>query len=314
VELRPVDPRTDIYSFGVTCYHMFTGQPPFKGNSPFEIAVQHVQKEPAPMQDIRPDLPPDLCILIHRMMAKSPENRPQTSREIVREVSRLRDMLVGSTSAVHSADVAEAHVAPALPHRASGSFLLAGVTMLLALAAGLAGSYFYWGQQSKPWVQEDERDAGPNKTDEREKELTRLKDEHTPPKKIGDVKYALDLGVFYLQEGQFDKAEALFQAMNGEKELGDTGKLGSAMVLAFRGDTRQSYDRFAELLPAAKDKQEKVPEDMPNAWRNHPQWRKMLATALLENKAHAPEKFPAQLERWLRAPGPIRKVSSAPKG
>src|SRR5262245_30055590 len=70
VEGRPVDPRTDIYSFGVTCYHMFAGQPPFRGTSPFEVALQHVRKEPQPLREIRPDLPDALCELVHKMMAK----------------------------------------------------------------------------------------------------------------------------------------------------------------------------------------------------------------------------------------------------
>src|SRR6516225_4486878 len=58
---KPVDPRTDIYSFGVTCYHLLAGHPPFQGQSPLEVALQHVQTEPRPLADIRPDLPPDLC-------------------------------------------------------------------------------------------------------------------------------------------------------------------------------------------------------------------------------------------------------------
>src|SRR5579864_4022948 len=57
VECKPLDHRTDIYSFGATCYHMLAGQPPFRGQSPFEVAIQHVQKEPVPLSEIRPDLP-----------------------------------------------------------------------------------------------------------------------------------------------------------------------------------------------------------------------------------------------------------------
>jgi serine/threonine-protein kinase len=56
-----LDARSDIYSFGVTCYHMLAGQPPYKGTSPFDVAVQHVQGTPAPLQSIRPDLPAELC-------------------------------------------------------------------------------------------------------------------------------------------------------------------------------------------------------------------------------------------------------------
>src|SRR5262249_23917277 len=49
VEGKQVDPRTDIYSFGVTCYHMLCGQPPFRGQTAFEVALQHVRKEPDPL-------------------------------------------------------------------------------------------------------------------------------------------------------------------------------------------------------------------------------------------------------------------------
>ena len=38
VEGKPLDSRTDIYSFGVTCYHMLAGQPPFAGTA-FEVAL-----------------------------------------------------------------------------------------------------------------------------------------------------------------------------------------------------------------------------------------------------------------------------------
>ena len=46
VEGKPLDPRSDIYSFGVTCYHMLAGHPPFRGTSAFEVALQHVRDEP----------------------------------------------------------------------------------------------------------------------------------------------------------------------------------------------------------------------------------------------------------------------------
>src|SRR5204863_3679846 len=70
VEGKPIDSRTDIYSFGVTCYHMLAGQPPFRGKTAFEVAVQHVQGTAQPLAEIRPDLPPEVCALVHKMMAK----------------------------------------------------------------------------------------------------------------------------------------------------------------------------------------------------------------------------------------------------
>src|SRR5205823_9955671 len=75
VQGKPVDARSDIYSFGVTCYHMLAGHPPFSGDNAFQVALQHVNDEPEPLPAIRPDLPPELCRLVHKMMAKKPEDR-----------------------------------------------------------------------------------------------------------------------------------------------------------------------------------------------------------------------------------------------
>ena len=100
VEGKAVDPRTDIYSFGVTCYFMLTGQPPFRGSTAFEVALQHVQKEPEPLTAIRPDLPPLLCEIVHKMMAKNPADRYQTCRDLLRDVARVREGLGGTTGAI----------------------------------------------------------------------------------------------------------------------------------------------------------------------------------------------------------------------
>src|SRR5262249_37642477 len=93
VQGRPVAARTDIYSLGVTCYHMFAGQPPYTGSNPFDVAMKHVQGEPAPLATIRPDLPPELCAVVHKMMARAPEDRYQTGKDLIRDLVRLRDNL-----------------------------------------------------------------------------------------------------------------------------------------------------------------------------------------------------------------------------
>ena len=53
VEGRPLDPRSDLYSFGVTCYHMLTGKPPFVGETALAVAVQHLKKQPRPLEEQR---------------------------------------------------------------------------------------------------------------------------------------------------------------------------------------------------------------------------------------------------------------------
>ncbi|MCC6123957.1 MAG: serine/threonine protein kinase [Pirellulales bacterium] len=90
VEGKPLDPRSDIYSFGVTCYHMLVGSPPFSGETALAVAVQHLKTQPKPLEAIRPDLPPALCRLVHSMLVKSPDRRCASAREIVREVRRVQ--------------------------------------------------------------------------------------------------------------------------------------------------------------------------------------------------------------------------------
>lgn len=89
VEGRPLDPRSDIYSFGVTCYHMLAGKPPFEGDTPLAVALQHLRNQPPPLAQLRPDLPVALCRIVHKMMAKDPAERYATPRELARDLRAL---------------------------------------------------------------------------------------------------------------------------------------------------------------------------------------------------------------------------------
>jgi eukaryotic-like serine/threonine-protein kinase len=70
-----VDARADLYSLGCTLYHMVTGQPPFTGSGPTEVAWQHCHATPRPPRVLRPDLPAALEAVVLKAMAKSPEER-----------------------------------------------------------------------------------------------------------------------------------------------------------------------------------------------------------------------------------------------
>src|SRR5688572_15585193 len=90
VEGKPVDPRSDIYSLGVTCYQMLSGQPPFDGETALAIAVQHLKTEPKRLEEVRRDVPPALCRIIHKMLAKDPAERYQRPIEILKDLRGLR--------------------------------------------------------------------------------------------------------------------------------------------------------------------------------------------------------------------------------
>jgi serine/threonine-protein kinase len=89
VEGRPLDPRSDIYSFGVTCYHMLAGQPPFYGDTALSVAVQHLKTQPPRLENVRADLPSGLCRIIHKMLSKDPAGRYSDARELLRDLRPL---------------------------------------------------------------------------------------------------------------------------------------------------------------------------------------------------------------------------------
>jgi serine/threonine-protein kinase len=95
---QPLDVRTDLYSFGATCYHMLTGQPPFMGETAIAVGFKHVQEEPTPVTHFRPDLPPELGAIISKLMAKRPEDRYQSARELLRDLKRVSELVFGSSS------------------------------------------------------------------------------------------------------------------------------------------------------------------------------------------------------------------------
>ena len=86
VEGRPLDPRSDIYSLGVTCYQMLVGEPPFRGETALSIAVQHLHTQPQRLENLRPDLSPAVCRVVHKMLAKDPADRYATPRQLLHEL------------------------------------------------------------------------------------------------------------------------------------------------------------------------------------------------------------------------------------
>jgi serine/threonine-protein kinase len=90
VEGRPLDHRSDLYSFGVLCYHLLTSKPPFTGDTALAVAVQHVKNQPTALETLRPDLPPALCRVVHQMLAKDPDERWGSCRELLRELYRIQ--------------------------------------------------------------------------------------------------------------------------------------------------------------------------------------------------------------------------------
>jgi serine/threonine-protein kinase len=91
IEGRPVDWRSDIYSLGVTCYQLLAGLPPHSGETALAIAVQHLNSPPEPLENVRADVPGGMARIIHRTMAKRPEDRYAHPGELLTQLRELAE-------------------------------------------------------------------------------------------------------------------------------------------------------------------------------------------------------------------------------
>jgi serine/threonine-protein kinase len=152
VEGKPLDHRSDLYSLGVTAYHLLAGTPPFRGETAVSVAVQHLNVTAEPLHKVRPDLPVALCELVEKMMDKRPGHRYQTAAELAEDLRALGVALKVDPQAAAKKNlgdftVAKEAPAPPMPLALSDFFdwtprrhavtLAAAAAVVLLLAAGI---------------------------------------------------------------------------------------------------------------------------------------------------------------------------------
>ncbi|PLR42313.1 trifunctional serine/threonine-protein kinase/ATP-binding protein/sensor histidine kinase [Chimaeribacter arupi] len=89
---RAVDHRSDLYSLGIVLYELLTGSLPFDltEGGQAEWVHHHIASEPRPPHQVRPGTPDILSSIILRLLAKSPENRYQTTEGLMADLRRCR--------------------------------------------------------------------------------------------------------------------------------------------------------------------------------------------------------------------------------
>ncbi|MDT4966348.1 MAG: eukaryotic-like serine/threonine-protein kinase [Acidobacteriota bacterium] len=83
---EPVDGRSDLFAVGTLLYECITGQPAFSGASVIEIGAQIIHIEPPAPSTINPDIPPELDRITLKAMAKKPDDRYQTAKELIEDL------------------------------------------------------------------------------------------------------------------------------------------------------------------------------------------------------------------------------------
>jgi hypothetical protein len=99
-----IDPRTDIYSLGVTFFEMLGGRPPFEADSAMTLMMMHMTDPVPNLQDLRADVPVSLLAVVNKSLAKDGDDRYQTAAEFA---AALRNMDEGRAAPIAAATVLE---------------------------------------------------------------------------------------------------------------------------------------------------------------------------------------------------------------
>ena len=325
VQGKPVDHRSDLYSFGVTAYQLLAGQTPFTGATAFDVALQHVQALPPPLSALRPDLPFELCELVHKLLAKNPADRYGTARDVIRDLTKIQkglpvpsgppSMRISQTIPVPTSPsqlaVPVAGSVSSFAATAPGSRSVRLWPIVLLPVVGFVG-WWSFGKRNPPpepivLVGLPEAKTPSPLISARERELTaKLKDRNLKANEFVDATAAL--GLLYLDERRFDEAEKLFKAPDPER-LGPTAKqqlkvltkLGEGIALIYRDRIKEATDIFGQLPDPRK--QGLLNRQMEDFLIEHPDFGEALALALNYLAESLPPKpLPPHIE-YLRSPG-----------
>jgi Tol biopolymer transport system component len=140
VEGREVDGRSDMFSLGTVLYEMVTGKRAFEGKTQLSVASAILEREPEPLSVVKPETPRALERAIQRCLAKDPEERWQTGRDLASELKWIGETGSQSAAAVR----ARAEEIGAKTSTQWLPWLMSGALALLLIGGVI------WGRSLKP--------------------------------------------------------------------------------------------------------------------------------------------------------------------
>jgi len=158
---QQIDQRSDIFSFGCILFEVVTGRKAFEGKDPIDSLNKIIRQPAPPVSEYRPDLPNHLQRIVRRCLAKDPEDRYQTIKDVAIELRELRHELAiaadvtltpattgyGATTAPVSSGATQSVPASGVSSIATGiwrhKLVAAIIIMFLALGAMGVGMFLH---------------------------------------------------------------------------------------------------------------------------------------------------------------------------
>ena len=160
---KPMDPRSDLFSFGITLYEMATGKMPFHGDTTGVLFLSIVQDSPVPPVQLNPGIPYELQRIIEKCLEKNCDLRYQHAAEIASDLQNLKEVSsseqFGSSSAlgevsqgtptlkgsqIASAPPARQRLAPESTRPSRLALAVRWILLVLGVAALATALVFWW--------------------------------------------------------------------------------------------------------------------------------------------------------------------------
>jgi eukaryotic-like serine/threonine-protein kinase len=149
-EGKPVDQRSDIFSLGIVLFEMATGRKPFAGDSNVSTLSAILKDTPRSVTELRQDLPREFARIVRHCLAKDPEERYQTAKDLRNDLRSLKeDLDTGEVArdVTRSAITTQTTVvtAPAPSRRRASTRPVIAAIVLLGLAGAALLVWWMWG-------------------------------------------------------------------------------------------------------------------------------------------------------------------------
>ncbi|MBS0209321.1 MAG: serine/threonine protein kinase [Planctomycetes bacterium] len=327
VEGRETDPRSDLYSLGVTTFHVLAGAPPFTADTALGVAVQHLKSSPPRLETLRPDLPPALCRVVHKLLAKSPADRYQSARELLRD---LRPLLADGEASGAEIEALEGLADDDLAGRQQARQQLTAVMKTVALAqqqrrravgrlaigcviAAVIGAGAAWLTRERPLLAHGSAADVPRYPDAREQfvvaQMQSVNQEawlqsverYFPADEYFVPRSQQELARYYLRHHRPHEALAICEQLArrtsaGNEEFRAFGLAGIAVVRAMQGDSAGSAQALAQLSPIRR--------------RLDPQMGALVQYALNQSRKSIDQQAQREWDDWLRSLPPPEPTTS----